>query len=502
MCPTRSLPLLLVAALALAGAPARADVSPHTGELSEKVTDLTLKGGIEPSLERFYRSNHASVGMFGRGWMSQFDTFLEFEESGSIVLHEEAMTRRFLPLDSSTPSARDASAVPVGRRYEARCPFQHLERTAAGFDLVYDSGRTLSFDALGRLAQVKDRSGNFFRVAYGANSRPAEVTDDGGRSVRFEYGALGLVERARDSAGREARFRYGPFGTLIEARDTAGLVHRYTYDPATLRLTGIGSEGEGGQAISYDAEGRVRSVEDGGAITGYFYARDPAHPSFLRVDVHTAGTDGGAISDVTYEYELFDTGFGDEGVLRLRTVEDGLETDTRYNACCGRPTSIQRGDELVTFTYDDGGHLVRKTGPFGEKRVQIDLKSQKVSEVHELGPSGREEHWARYRYDGGANLVEAESSEGKKVTLSYDAKSRIQRLEDNEGHVLEFEYNESSKPVVIRERSIGTLRVAYDAEGEVKNVDSDGGRKIALAVTSAFQNLLDIIRPASVTETW
>jgi hypothetical protein len=41
--------------------------------------------------------------------------------------------------------------------------------------------------------------------------------------------------------------------------------------------------------------------------------------------------------------------------------------------------------------------------------------------------------------------------------------------------------------------------VEYTVTGEIKRVDSTAGRKIALQVTSAFQNLLDIIRPAGVS---
>lgn len=64
---------------------------------------------------------------------------------------------------------------------------------------------------------------------------------------------------------------------------------------------------------------------------------------------------------------------------------------------------------------------------------------------------------------------------------------------------INFKYNENSKPVEITDPKMGSISVAYTNSGEVKKVDSTGGRKIALAVTSAFQNLLEIIRPAGVT---
>ena len=63
-----------------------------------------------------------------------------------------------------------------------------------------------------------------------------------------------------------------------------------------------------------------------------------------------------------------------------------------------------------------------------------------------------------------------------------------------------FKYNENSKPVEITDPALGTITVSYTNSGEIKKVDSTSyGRTIALQVTSAFQNLLDIIRPAGVS---
>jgi YD repeat-containing protein len=64
---------------------------------------------------------------------------------------------------------------------------------------------------------------------------------------------------------------------------------------------------------------------------------------------------------------------------------------------------------------------------------------------------------------------------------------------------IHFKYNENSKPIEITDPQMGSIVVSYTNSGEVKKVDSTGGRRIALAVTSAFQNLLEIIRPAGVT---
>jgi YD repeat-containing protein len=85
------------------------------------------------------------------------------------------------------------------------------------------------------------------------------------------------------------------------------------------------------------------------------------------------------------------------------------------------------------------------------------------------------------------------------VRLFYDQNGRIRSMVDQSHRRIDFKYNENSKPVEISDPSLGTITVSYYNSGEIKKVESTAGRKIALQVTSAFQNLLDIIRPAGVT---
>jgi len=107
--------------------------------------------------------------------------------------------------------------------------------------------------------------------------------------------------------------------------------------------------------------------------------------------------------------------------------------------------------------------------------------------------------WSTFQYDPRGNLSVAKNSAGGGVKLFYDNLGRIKTMVDQQKRQIQFKYNENSKPVEIIDPSMGSITVQYTNSGEVKKVDSSGGRKIALSVTSAFQNLLEIIRPAGVT---
>ena len=107
-----------------------------------------------------------------------------------------------------------------------------------------------------------------------------------------------------------------------------------------------------------------------------------------------------------------------------------------------------------------------------------------------------------FSYDAAGNLIYAENSDGKSVTLKYDAVGRIETMISKDQSRIEFAYNENSKPIEIRlvvGDKIQRIVVTYTASGEIEKAESPDGRQVALAVTTAFQNLQDIIRPAGVS---
>ena len=64
-----------------------------------------------------------------------------------------------------------------------------------------------------------------------------------------------------------------------------------------------------------------------------------------------------------------------------------------------------------------------------------------------------------------------------------------------------FQYNANNKPVVIalaqKDGVGGTITVNYDAQGEIGNVESSGGRAVGVGVSATFQDLLDLVQRAS-----
>jgi hypothetical protein len=53
------------------------------------------------------------------------------------------------------------------------------------------------------------------------------------------------------------------------------------------------------------------------------------------------------------------------------------------------------------------------------------------------------------------------------------------------------------KPSIVTRPGLGTINVTYKADGEIAKVDSKEGANVAVQVASIFNNLLDIIAPAT-----
>ncbi|AGX86372.1 CHAT domain-containing protein [Candidatus Symbiobacter mobilis] len=96
-------------------------------------------------------------------------------------------------------------------------------------------------------------------------------------------------------------------------------------------------------------------------------------------------------------------------------------------------------------------------------------------------------------YDArGINLLRLADSGGSEIRLEYDAQDLITRITQKGGDELSFEYAPNSKPSRISVKGVGDIKIEYDANNEISKVVAGGGPKVALRVTSAFQELLGL----------
>ncbi len=543
--------------LSLVSLSAMANVSLRNGNFFMGYIDINYPGGYEPKIERVYNSKSPYNGLFGWGWGNEYEVYMTVSIDGSVVVNEYGggAQNRFNPpsfnsrdLDEAVAKLATAAQkaglfgtsdqlaqykkklkgdaefrnnewnkfraqgkveprkLAVGTKLISnRFAYQWITVTNTGYTRQSDTGKTELFDPNGRLIKVTDRNGNSIQLSYNRDGRIEKVTDNFNRKMFFSYTRRGKIEKIVGENSKTAEFKYNDLDELVYAKDVDGNVYTYRYSSDKRHnLTEIGYSDKTTLKVVYygrDKLENVKSVRDrDNTTTEYTYDRVNGDKSTLKVGVVVKDQENKPITTSSYEYFFKTKANGEEWTQRMISTLDGEKTDTTYSEGNGLPIRILRGTDETTFAYDDKGRVLKKTTPNEVTELSYDSKVGKVTRVAKY-PKGNKKQidWSNFQYDAKGNLVFAQNSKKQGVRLVYDNSGRIKTMLDQNKRRIDFKYNENSKPIEITDPQLGSIKVEYNNSGEVKKVDSAGGRKIALQVTSAFQNLLEIIRPAGVT---
>jgi YD repeat-containing protein len=547
---------ILPIALAVLSGDALANVSIKNGNFFRGYTDILYQGGFEPKIERVYNSKTNYQGVFGPGWGNEYEVKLTVSADGSVVIQEYGggAENRFAPaalkaadLEEAVKRISDAvkdtgrfgtqrlfdeykaklksDAIFRNEEWQAlvnegklkarelavgstltsnRFAYQVVTRTKDGYQRSYDNGKLERFDEKGRLTRIQDRNGNFIDFSYGKDGRLEKLVDNFNRKMFFTFSSKGLLEKIQGENNKEVSYFYNSQGELSESRDVEGNVYKYKYSSDNQHnLVEIVYSDKTSLKVDYfgrDKFGSVKSVrERDSTLMEYDYEFDPKDKGHITVTVISKDASGKVQSNVKYEYFQKVKAFGEEWTYKMISTSSGDRTETTYNECCGLPLIIKRGSEETSFQYDTKGRVTRKETPSEVTELQYDKSSGKVGRVVRNSKVDQKlSSWAEFQYDERGNLKLAKNSAKKGVSLFYDANGRIRSLVDQDKRRLDFKYNENSKPIEITDPKLGAIRVSYKNSGEIDKIDSSAGQKVAIQVTSAFQNLLEIIRPAGV----
>ena len=554
----RNLSAIFLAAFSFSSS-LQANVSLKNGNFFMGYTDIVYPGGFEPKVERVYNSKTPYKGMFGWGWGNEYEVYLSVSADGSVIAHEYGggAENRFnsvsfkpaeltLAIDKLAKVAQKSGVAGSGeqlKKYRAhlqsdatfrndewekfrsqgvieprelssgtqlrsnRFNYQYITKTPVGYVRTFDTGKSEKFDSNGRLIRIADKNGNSIDFTYGKDGHIQKLVDNFNRKMFYSFNSQGFVAKIEGEGGKKAEYKYNNLGELTFSKDVDGNAYSYKYDSQSRHnLVEIQYSDKSTMTMAYfgmDKHENIKSVKDrDGTLVQYSFDEDPSDPGHLTVGSTAKGSDGKEISKTSYEYFNKFKPDGEEWTQRMVAEIDGDKTDTTYNELCNLPLVIKHGSDTTSFAYDIKCRVLKKETPSEVTELQYDGKAGKVSLVTKTLKESKSKRskatWSKFSYDDKANLVLAEDSTAKKVKLFYDLNGRIKSLVDQDRHQIAFKYNENSKPIEITDPSVGSINVSYTNSGEIKKVDSTAGRKIALQVTSSFQNLLDIIRPAGV----
>lgn len=545
--------LLVSALVLLAALPAFSVVDMKNANYSNTWVDLTVPGtGYDMRVARSYNSRTLYSGIFGFGWCSEFETTLEVLAEGNLKLTEcgagqEAIFTprnfdkkdmdKFLATLVQKMKASEKTKQPesyystltkellddedkrskLARQHGLQLPVKEGQVFLANgrevetitFNKTYytrslPDGSLMRFsaDGKGRLIAMYDKNGNFLKLDWDKNNLK-EVVDNNGRKLSFKYFQNGKVQKVSGPNALSAEYKFANLDDLSWVKNGWGNIYKLHYDDLH-NLTKVDYPDGTYLALSYDKQKDwVKSFTDRqGCVESYNYesAKDDPKNHYWSTVKKVCGKE--VLADNRYEFWYKVRADGKSYLHRVLTSVNNDTTDVVYHEVFGRPLSILRNKDKVTFSYYENGLVQTKSQAGARFEYNYDDKQKKVSRVTAVfnDPKGKQlaKKVSEFKYDGKGNLTYAQNSDGQKVTMTYDMRGRIQTITDQAKKVVKIQYEERfGKPTIVTRPGLGTITVSYKPSGEINKVESKEGPQVATQVASTFNNLLDIIAPAT-----
>lgn len=548
------IPALMLAIL-VPSRPAQAVVDMKNSNYTDSWLDLTLAGtGYALKVQRYYNSRSIFSGIFGFGWCSDFETKLEKTPEGRLKLAEcgagqeviytagkfdskamdktvEEIVAYYKKQNPSVPTAKVDTLREQLKNYgdvrnewakEAKIKLpdvkkgmvykaENLEVEQITFDGNYYTrtmadGSSQRFDDDGRLAFMYDKNGNYLKLSWNTDSL-RDITDNSGRKLNFAFNQNKRVREITGPNSIKVEYKY-------KGEDLTGVTNMwanaYTYDyDETHNLTRIGFPDKTFKALTYNQKNdwvtsfTDRALNNVTCTEAYKYEVDKADPKNHYWSVATKKCGNEIKNDARFEFWYKNRPDGTKFLSRVltRSLTDSL--DVTYHPEFGRPLTVKKNNVTTSFDYYANG-LIREKST-SATRLMFEYKNgfNKVSKVQteffdtKTGKVVRKRD-TNFEYDGKANLIYAKNTDGQFVKLAYDTKGRISTIEDQAKKIVQIKFDErTGKPASITRPKVGTINVLYKSNGDINKVESSDGPTVAVQIASTFNNLLDIISPAT-----
>lgn len=488
---------LIAASLLLAvSTSALAVVDMRNGNYSERFTDINLTGGsFDLKVTRIYNSRTSFDGMFGHGWCSDFETKVELLPDDTIKLTECGAGEELI----YRPAAGVASPQTAKRYLAHGQDYNNIVLVDGQFVRSTSCRVTEVFDRDGQRIRLKDANGNSIRYDY-EQGRVVKASRNDGQVLSFSYGSEGKVAAVSASNKKTTRYRYA--GTdLIAATGEDRKVTTYHYDDKH-RLERATWPDKRTVKLKYDTsrDWLVSLTDRDGCVETYEYPGDTADPQHhFWSNVSKACKDKESVT-AKAEYWYQPQTDGGNYLARIRSEWNGSVRDVRYHEQFHLPVSISYNNAETSYDYYPNGLVKARNVHLGVTSYRYEEDKVKRIEMLARDNDGKElfNAWSEFGYDTRGNMITARNSEGNKVILSYNSAGQIAVLRGDRIREVSVQYDRlCAKPGVVTLKGVGSIRVSYTRDCEIKKVDSKHTPAVAMHVSSMFNNLLEVTAPAN-----
>ncbi len=510
--------------------------------------------GYQLKVQRTYNSRSTHDGLFGFGWCSDFETRLEIMPDSSLKIIEcgggleigyttgkklkgfelGSYVKKLVNLSKKVNPRlkkpylqrlakdlkknqylREALAKKLGVKGKVENNAVFFARGRGGERITFTDGyyrRQLSdgtfqkYNASGRLISMFDRNSNHLRFVY-IKDRLTQVSDNNGRRLDFKYYSNGKIKEIKTPESLVLKYSYDG-QDLQKAYNAWKMKYVYKYDNLH-NLTHVYFPDKSSKEIFYnkDKDLVVGYKDRNSCKEKYVYRGSKENPRNHYWSTVTKTCSGKVTNKSKYEFWHRKKSDGTGKYLyRVLSQNNGDTTDVTYHDVFGKPLSVVENKKRTWFKYNSRGLVLEKKTPLEKSVYGYDLKCNKIS-------SRKREEYGDYKkrdrvtYSESTkfvyskpkcNLIYAANSKGIKVKVAYDRYGRINKLIDQARKYVKLSYDKvHGKPNYIVRPGLGAIKVTYNSKGEMADVKSDEGAEVAAQVATVFNNLLEVVAPAT-----
>ena len=419
--------------------------------------------GSAISVSRTYNSDSQIVGLFGRGWSTQYDQAIVGYDASLLSFNQSDGRAIYF----SRPLTSSGAFTDLIGDYHAR-----IIQDSGGSTLGFRDGSSKQFNFAGKLVSMADRNGNTTTLSYDGNGFLASVTDPFGRVLAFHTNANGQVNSITDTVGTIATYHYGGSNELLSVIYADNSAFNFSYD-SDLRLTTVTDAlGNILESHAFDAQGRAITSEKQGGVD---------HFTLEYVsDTETDVTDGlGRVTKYT-----FDKSKGRHVVTRVEGVcscggGGGAQVQTwEYDDQLNVVSMTDALNRVITYTYDANGNQLTETDSSGTVIYTYNDLAEVLTRTNQLGGV------TAYTYDSAGNLLSSTNALGKTTTLTYDPHGLPLTVTDARGKVATFTYDSGGNLITRTNALNHSTTFAYDARGHLTSMTNAVGHVTAFGYDS------------------
>ena len=436
--------------------PSGIHVNTWNGNLFHSIPLLTIPGrGLPIEISMSYNSADHSFTppRYGYGWQFSYNTYYGKDAGGNItIVWEDGRNDKFTKTDGSftpPPGIYDTLEEYLSGKYKLT--------TTHGLEFYFDN------PSHGRLTKIEDINGNTMTFSY-TGDLLTTIIDAAGRQVNLGYtgSKLTTITDPNPSPSRSIQLQYDANDNLVSITDTEGNTTTYGYD-STHYLTSVTDPRGSATTITYHSSGAVYGV-----------STDLTSKSFLYNNVSriTTLTDsvGGEQWITRYTYNA-------DG--RISSVEDGLgnSVSMTWNADGNMIGYTDENGRTTDYTYDANGNILTATDAAGNTTTYTyESTYNKVTSITDAN-----NHVTTFEYDAKGNLIKATDPLSKITTYAYDSYGQLTSTTDANSHTTTYNYNSYSDITSIADALSHTTSYTYDNVGDMLTMTDAIGNATSFA---------------------